>query len=250
MRSVRKTLMAMTLFSPLVSGAVWASGSRPCPDPGAQSLVGLWESSNVSKGGIGQALELRENGMFVQSTTVMVNSRYEISGDRLTVHTESPGPGETMEFTFLLTNNRLIETMKSGPPMPKERVGPAATGERSIVGVWRSGDSTGMVGYEKYTPDGRMLFRLTMQASTGCYRIEGDRIRLSGTNGRKTPALPFHRTTGELVLDDGHGKPYTYQLAVDGPWYDRHPVSLKGMGANGMPGASTNPFPGGPGNGG
>lgn len=257
MKSVMKTLMTLTLFAHLasgaVSGALWARAPRPqpCPGPGTQDLVGMWESQSVSQGGIGQALELRENGMFVQSTTVMVNSRYETSGDHLTVRTESPGPGETMEFTFHVTGNRLIETMPGGPPMPRERVGKAEAGEGSIVGVWSSGDPTGMVGYEKYTPDGRMLFRLTMQTSTGCYRIEGDRLRLSGTGGRKDPVLPFHRTAGELVLDDGSGKPFTYQLAPDGPWYDRHPVRLKGTGgANGMPGASTDPFPGGPGNGG
>ncbi len=249
MKSVIKTLMALALF--LVSAALWARDSRPCPDPGSQSLAGMWESSNVSNGGIGQALELRENGMFVQSTTVMVNSRYEISGDHLTVRTESPGPAETMEFTFFLTNDRLIETMKGGPPMPRDRVGLAKTGERSIVGVWRSGDPTTMAGYEKYTPDGRLLFRLTMQASTGCYRIEGDRLRLSRGNHKQDPVLPFHRTAGELVIDDGHGHPYTYQLAPDGAWYDRHPVSLgRQRGSDGMPGASNDPYPGGPGNGG
>ena len=53
------------------------------------------------------------------------------------------------------------------------------------------------------------------------------------------------------MIEDRVGHPYTYQLAPDGPWYDRHPVRLKGMGgATGMPGASTDPFPGGPGNGG
>src|SRR4051794_21293266 len=179
MKSVTKTLMALTLFIRVVPGTVsgaWASGSRPCPDPGAQSLVGLWESRTVSNGGIGQTLELRANGLFVQTTTVMVNSRYEIAGDRLTVRTESPGPAETMEFTFRLTGNQLIETMPGGPPMPRERVGKAEAGEGSIVGVWSSGDATGMVGYEKLTADGRLLFRLTMQASTGCYRIEGDRL--------------------------------------------------------------------------
>lgn len=255
MKSVMKTLRTLALFTPLIAGVVssaWASGSRPrpCPDPGAQSLVGLWESGNVSNGGIGQTLELRENGMFVQSTTVMVNSRYEVAGDHLTVRTESPGPGETMEFTFHLKGNQLIETMQGGPPMPKERVGKAEAGEGSIVGVWLSGDPTGMVSYEKYTPDGRMLFRLTMQATTGCYRIEGDRLRLSGTNGKKDPSLPFHRTAGELVLDDGSGKPFTYQLAPDGPWYDRHPVKLKGTGLEGMPGFGSGSLPGSPGNGG
>ena len=123
MKFASRTLMAVTLF--LVSVAVWARDSRPCPDPGAQTLAGMWESSNVSNGGIGQTLELRANGMFVQTTTVMVNSRYEISGDRLTVRTESPGPAETMEFTFHLKGTRLIETMKGGPPMPRERVGKA-----------------------------------------------------------------------------------------------------------------------------
>lgn len=257
MKSVRKTLMALALFSPLasgaVSGALWASGSPPpsCPLPGSPDLIGLWESRDVSKGGLGQALELRENGLFVQSTIVMIGARYEVSGDRLTLRMESPEPSPPMESTFRLKGDRMIETVKGIPEKSKERVGKAAAGQPPIVGVWRSKDPLGMVGYEKYTPDGRMLFRLTMATTTGCYRIEGDRLRLSGTNGRKDPVLPFHRTPGELVVEDASGKPFTYLLAVDGPWYDRHPVQLKGMGGmEGLPGVVTGPFPGDPGNGG
>jgi hypothetical protein len=224
--------------------------AQTLPAAGSQDLIGLWESRTASKGGVGQAIELRENGLFVQSTIVMVGARYEVSGDHLTLRMESPEPSPPMESTFRVAGDRMVETAKGVPDKSKERVGKAAAGQPPIVGVWRSKDQLGLVGYEKYTPDGHMLFRLTMATTTGCYRIEGDHLRLSGTNGRKDPVLPFHHTSGELVVEDASGKPFTYLLAVDGPWYDRHPVQLPGTGMEGLPGVGTGAFPGDPDNGG
>jgi hypothetical protein len=72
-----------------------------------------------------------------------------------------------------------------------------------------------------------MLFRMTLVSSTGCYRIQGDRLTLSRA-GRQEITLPFHLSRERLVLTRSGCRPLTYDLAADGPWYDReHPASLK-----------------------
>jgi hypothetical protein len=221
MKSTLSPLLVSTLLACAAAGASWA-GSPACPQPASAALTGLWESPSTSRGGIGQTLEFRRDGTFVQSTTVLVNSRYETAGDRLTVTVTPPDPGGAMEFKLRVEGDRLIETMNGIPPFDKERVGKAEAGAPPIVGVWRSGQA-GMVAYEKYTQDGRMLFRTTLASFTGCYKVQGDRLTLVNPGGKEA-TMPFHLRSGELVVDDPGGQPYTYKLSPDGPWYDReHP---------------------------
>lgn len=216
MNPTARTLMALTLFTCTATGALAATA---CPQPAASpALIGLWESTNTSKGGLGPTLELRPDGAFVEATTVMVNSRYEIAGDRLTV--TSPDSGETTEYKLRVEGDRLIETAKGDPTIEKERVGKAEADGPPILGVWSFG-GTSLAGYEKYTRDGRMLFRAPLRSTTGCYRVQGDRMTLSMPDGKEV-TMTFHQSSGELVLDNPKGgQPLTYKLATDGPWYDR-----------------------------
>jgi hypothetical protein len=223
MNPTARTLMALTLFTCIATGAMAATA---CPQPAASpELIGLWESPNTSKGGIGPTLELRPDGAFVEATTVMVNSRYEIAGDRLTIHQRSPGSGETMEYKIRVEGDRLIETAKGDPAIEKERVGKAETDGPPILGVWSFG-GTSVAGYEKYTRDGRVLLRIPLKSTTGCYRVQGDRLTLSEPGGQDLTTA-FHQSSGELVLDGPKGS-LTYRLAADGPWYDQEHLPAGG----------------------
>ncbi len=222
-----KPLVVLTLFACIAPLALRAESSQPvpaCPPSASPDLIGLWESPHTSKGGIGQTLEFRPNGTFVEATVVMVSFRYEIAGDRLTVRPTSPDPGETTEYSFRLEGDRLIETEKGNQTIEKERVGKAETDGPPILGVWSFSHGTRFAVYEKYTRDGRMLFRLPLASTTGCYQVQGDRLTLSNPAGRDV-TTPFHQGSGELVLDNPQGgQPLTYRLVADGPWYDReHP---------------------------
>ncbi len=49
------------------------------------NLIGLWDSVKTSSGGIGQTLEFRGDGTFVEAATVLVDGYYRVIGDRLVV---------------------------------------------------------------------------------------------------------------------------------------------------------------------
>src|SRR4051812_13001858 len=177
MRTTAKNLIAAILI--LFTG--W--GSRPalsCPEPAALELAGFWESRNTSKGGIGHTLELRKDGTFVEATTVIVDSTYHVSGDRLLLDAMSEDQTIARDgVEFRVEGDLLIAKAPDGPEVRKQRVGKAEPGSPPIVGIWRFRHDTGAIAYEKYGADGRVSLRLPLASSTGCYKVQGDRLAMS-----------------------------------------------------------------------
>jgi hypothetical protein len=230
MTSTARNLIAaaLILFTGCAAGTAWARGSRPaCPEPAALDLAGFWESRNTSKGGIGHTLEFRKDGTFVEATTVIVDSTYHVSGDRLFLDAlsedKTSGP---KGVEFRVEGDLMIAKGLNGSTIKKERVGKAEPGSPPIVGVWRFRHDTGAIAYERYGADGRMSLRLPLASSTGCYKVQGDRLAMSKP-GRKDATVSFDLGAGELVLRGPGERPAAYGFVKEGPWYDReHPPRL------------------------
>jgi len=193
-----------------------AAHGLTCPRPEAKTLVGLWESRETSKGGIGHTIEFREDGTFVEATTVMASFTYHVSGDRLTLD-EAPGGSVKVR----IEGDTFLQTQVDGSTLEKKRLGKAEEGSPAIVGAWRYRSELGSLAFERYTPDGRMSLRLPLAGSTGCYEIAGDRIAMTRPNEGKAATVPFELHAGELVLKGPGKSPVTYGLEPAGPWYDR-----------------------------
>jgi hypothetical protein len=215
-------LIPALLFATIPASVLWAKAPA-CAPFGSQALAGVWESRQVTKGGIGHTFQFLPDGTFVEATTVMVNFHYEISGDRLiAAPTQDSAP--PMEFKFRVDGDRLIETMNGSETSEKERVGKAEAGAPPIVGIWLPGGRpTGTSFdhfYERYTRDGRMSFRMIMARSSGCYKVEADRLTLSKP-GEQDITFTFRQSPGELILDESPGRgPFTYAREEAGLWYD------------------------------
>ena len=220
MKSTAKTLIAVTLFisTGFSVSAAWARGN--CPEPGSQEVAGFRESRNTTKGGIGHTLELRPNGTFVEATTVIVDSTYHVSGDRLFIDAVSEDKKKRDGVEFRIEGDLLIEKAPDGPAVKKERIGKAEPGSPPIVGVWRFRHETGAIAYERFGADGRVSLRLPLASSTGCYKVQGDRLAMSKPD-RKEVSLPFELRAGEFVLHGPGQAPTAYGFVAEGPWYDR-----------------------------
>jgi hypothetical protein len=214
MERIPRILLAAILFT---GSAVHA---LTCPEPGTNDLAGLWESQQTTKGGIGHTVEFRPDGTFVEATTVMVDSVYRIAGDHLLI---GEAPEEVQDSTFRIEGDTLVQAGPNGSTLRKERVGKAGAGSPAIVGVWRFRDVTGAIAFERYTEDGRVLLRLPLAGSTGCYKLAGDRLAMSKPD-RKDVAVPFDLKAGELVLKGPGKNPVTYGQVAAGPWYDREHI--------------------------
>lgn len=210
MRSTTKAVLTAILFTGSAAHAL------TCSPPETQDLVGLWESRETSKGGIGHTVEFRPDGTYVEATTVIVDFTYRVSGDRLTVEEVKEDQGARIE----IQGDTLIQTQRDGSTLKKKRLGKVEEGSPAIVGAWRYRHPTGVTAYERYTPDGRLLFRLPMTSSTGCYKAAGDRLSFHKHDGKET-ALSLEMKTGELVLKSPGKSATVYGRAADGPWYDR-----------------------------
>lgn len=222
-RTTRRLIPAL-LFATTVS-ALWAEIPASAP-PEPQDLVGFWESREVSKGGIGHTFQFLPSGTFAEATTVMVEFRYEISGDRLIVTSASPqDPGPPEESTVRIDGDHLIQTTKDSGPVPVEkvRVGKAEEGAPPIVGVWRfSGSMANLTVHfnERYTRDGRMSLRIVLRSSSGRYKIEGDHLTLSKPVGKNITTFRFRQSLGDLTLESAAGGRFTYSRPEAGAWYD------------------------------
>ena len=54
-----------------------------CAPPSDTSVVGFWESEAVSRGGIGDSIELKTNGEWLRATTAILDQVYRVGGGKL-----------------------------------------------------------------------------------------------------------------------------------------------------------------------
>ena len=107
-----------------------------CSRPADPAVIGLWESVNTSRGGIGHTIEFRPDGTFVEATTVIVNMRYRLQGDELFVR-ESGGkePAKESATVVKISERTLIQTAPDGSFVEKQRLGDRKSGESGLVGA-------------------------------------------------------------------------------------------------------------------
>jgi hypothetical protein len=187
-----------------------------CAASGANELVGLWESRDTSKGGIGGTVEFRADGVTVSGLTVLVNMVYRVDDDRLDVAmTKEELKGNGMPFK--VDAETLTQTSNESTVV-KKRFGGDRPDSRSIVGAWTYPHYTGGVAYERYTPDGRLEFRLALSANTDCYSVSNGRITFAGPK----PGTNAYTVKGdELTIEKDRGRTLAYVRVKPGPWYPR-----------------------------
>ena len=182
-----------------------------CAPPASSDLAGLWESTRVSKGGIGNSLEFRADGTFVEAPTVQVNSYYRIEGNRMFITDRADDQSSKDSRQFRMDGDAIVIEGPGGQSLRMDRIdGPKGT----VVGAWRYTHYTGQMAFERYLPDGRLNFRLPMISGGGCYTIGSDGVRLTG-QGSRIVLMQFERKGDALSLS---GTSYVREPA--GAWYE------------------------------
>jgi outer membrane protein assembly factor BamB len=189
-----------------------------CVSPGDTALIGFWESEATSQGGIGHTLELKADGELVTSFTVMVDGVYRATAGSLFIAENAKALAETTDGTrFTITQNLFVYTDSDGQEVRKERLGVQPRASTPLVGDWRYRHDTGAIAYERYTDDGRLLFRLPMGSWQGCYRAASGSFSMSTPQVNST--MQYTLASGRLTLREGAGKSSAYRRAE--PWYPR-----------------------------
>jgi len=201
-----------------------------CSAPANIDLFGLWETEQVSRGGIGHTIEFKSDGSFVEAFTVIVDFHYRIENGRLIVSEEKASSDKDVKNSREIVFDGDALILKGKDPncstVRMERLGKKTSDKASVIGAWRYRHYTGGIAYERYRPDGVVNFRLPMSSSPGCYSVDGGQITLIKSNNEKG-SMPF-KVQGDHLELVNKNKPVTrYRLEQAGAWYPRDKIDYK-----------------------
>jgi hypothetical protein len=204
--------------------AVALAASLTCHAPINENLVGLWESTNTSRGGIGHNFEFRKDGTYTSAVTVLVDLTYVIKNG---VFYTSNNKDKAINYE----KGTKIEITKSGFTLIRDdgnkeiRTKIIPSNELTIVGTYKYRHSSGGIAYEKYTSDGLVKFRLPMESSSGCYAIDGNTITIKRHN-KEPSKMIYNASENMLKLKDSKGT-YSYNLVPEGAWYQGNEINYQ-----------------------
>ena len=195
-----------------------------CQAPMSEKAVGLWESTTVSRGGIGHNFEFRDDGSYTTAVTVLVDLTYDIKDGNFYM---SHNKGESINYEkgakIEITESGFTLIHKGGKKEVKTKEAPST--EKTIVGTYKYRHYSGGMAYEKYTSDGLIKFRLPMKSASGCYTIDKNTITI--TQAEKEPSKMIYKVTGGVLgLKDSKGK-YSYNLVPEGTWYQSKEIDYQ-----------------------
>jgi hypothetical protein len=160
--------------------AIVLASTLVCQAPQNANVIGLWESTAITRGGIGHNIKFRSDGSYKTATVVLVDLAYDIRNGKLYI---SKNRGEPVNYEqgarIELNESEMILLGDNGQREVRKRL--AVNGEKSIIGKYKYRHYTGAIAYEQYTADGLMKLRLPMSTNSGCYSLDHNMIIVSQT---------------------------------------------------------------------
>jgi hypothetical protein len=178
----------IVLTAAFILTACASAGTNPTVSNPA--LVGTWEGTQVSYGGLGTTLLLGSDGTIAIVFGAMVGGEYKIEGNQLTLLPEPAGGGSPDVMTLAFAGDTAV--ISAGGMSRKLIPLEAKTTPASLAGQWHYTHYTGVPAYEEYTSDGTMRLRVPMQVINGTDSVTGStiRTRLSFTAEQKKQGAP------------------------------------------------------------
>ncbi len=218
----RHALVVAGLITALVGTPAGSAQQTPAASTGPviapDALIGLWETTGTSHGGIGGALEFRIGGAATIGSVVLVDAFYQVKDGAVNL-SEQPGgpsiPGSTMPLTIDGGDWRVSA---GGQQIVKTRVGTAVTGQSPVVGVWRYTHPTGAPAWERYTVEGKVFLRVVLTATAATYAVSGSTVTISGAAG--SVAYRCALDADGLAMTTADGRATRYRRASPANWYE------------------------------
>lgn len=149
-------LLICLFFLGPVSARETGASEKPPGKSSVNKLVGVWESADTTKGGLGAIYEFREDGGLFAGVGALVNLTYDPQDPNLQqMLPDSKVPGDESQ------PQKIID-------------GPA--GSAPYVGVWKFRHYTGGFAYQWITDDGRILLRVPFPIPWSRYEVKGNKL--------------------------------------------------------------------------
>jgi hypothetical protein len=257
-------MLILSIFSPLEAAVAFQQSQRPGIESQSSSqtsqsnsahpatsatdlvrsqLIGQWVALNRSKGGIGSIWEFKPDDTFTMSPGAIVDLRYRLEGDTLTLSSPEAEPDpHPMVFKIRFEGDRLYQRkLDMAEAVPLVRVKSGRPADAPIIGQWKFDPSLANRQKENpppvdlnqlkmspelfskvavvllnnatytFTPDGICRLRIAFGSVTGRYDVTSRTFSLDLPKGKeqsKTFTGHFELRNGELYLTqpDGHSQ--------------------------------------------
>ena len=164
-----------------------------------KKLIGVWESPDTTKGGLGAIYEFREDGGLMAGMGALVNSTYDPKDQNLQQFMNQPYDKSDKD------DSRPIKIMDGPLESP------------SYVGVWKFRHYTGGYAFQKITEDGRMMLRVPFPMPWGKYELKGKKLRF--TQAGCPPVDITYKLTEKILELTAPGKKTLRLVRVVPTWY-------------------------------
>ena len=195
-----------------------------CQIPGNTDVLGLWESSQTSRGGIGSNIEFRSDGSYTAAIIVLVDLNYDIKDQVLYI---GQNKDESVNYDqgaeIMLSDSTLTLKGVNGETEVRNRI--SKSDNDSIVGKYRYRHYTGGIAYEQYTEEGLMKLRIPMSATNGCYTANDDTIIIT-QEGKNTAEFNYKKDDTQLRIVEPK-KTTIYDYVDEGVWYKSDEIDYK-----------------------
>jgi hypothetical protein len=153
-----------------------------------QALVGQWESTERTPGGVGEVIEFRADGTARQISAAMGDAAWELRDDWLLTFWKDRATGKVSVLAnrVELEGDELLQKDEQGNLVSRmRRVGPE--GKSLLDGIWCSEDGPGLTTYTEFTAGGEMFIRLPIRELPGRYWLSGDQlaVELEGSSRKE-----------------------------------------------------------------
>jgi hypothetical protein len=194
-------LLAVCILLLLCVGTVFAQQRTPAGKASGETsrkqLIGVWESPDTTKGGLGAIYEFREDGGLMAGMGALVNLTYDPQNtnlQQLLPDNKSPDDADRPQ--------KIID----GPP-----------GSAFYVGVWKFRHYTGGFAFQQITADGRIMLRVPFPMPWGRYEVKGGKLRIIQ---QACPPVDVVFKVTEKTLDlTATGKKMIRLMRVIPTWY-------------------------------
>jgi hypothetical protein len=170
-------------------------------------ILGNWESLDRSAGGVGEVVEFRSDGSFLQMVVAMGDATYELKEDGLlTFWKDKDGKTSIMANQIDFEGDVLLQKDDKGNLIDSlQRIGGRGKSDPPLTGKWCSEGLPGLATLREFTRDGKMFIRLLIATARGRYKISGDTLT---TDSDRSPQKTFQfRVENDLLTVTLKGNP-------------------------------------------
>jgi hypothetical protein len=168
--------------------------------------VGKWDAVKRSENNVGSVLEFRANGQMDAIVAAMIDAKYRVRGNTLTVRFGADT--NSTEVRYRLAGDTMIQSDAStGGEMRLIRI---AGAPNSIVGVWRFRHPAGGEAIVEYTDGGNAFLRLPLANEAGQYTVLRNQIIAQMRGATEPNRVKFAFVGDTLIVTPAKGSAKRY----------------------------------------